>query len=168
VAKQFYEFLPTNFTIKLKNTGNVHIAPRGNIFIDQGNTHDLAILEVNSEKGNILPSSNRNFEAKWQDGFPVYREKIKDGRTSLDEQNNIEYELKWNWQDASKLRFGKYTAKLLLVYDDGHRDVPLEGEVLFWVVPWRMLIALFVIAIFFFAGLRSTFKSIWRKIFRRK
>jgi hypothetical protein len=49
--RAFYEFLPTTFTVRLKNTGNVHIAPRGNIFIDRGNTRDIAILEINREKG---------------------------------------------------------------------------------------------------------------------
>ncbi len=167
VSKKFYEFLPATFSIRLKNSGNVHIAPRGNIFIDQGKTHDIAILEVNSEKGNILPNSNRNFDASWTDGFPVYTEKIQDGKTTLDEQGNPQYELKWDWNDASKLRFGKYTAKLLLIYDDGTRDVPIEGEVSFWVVPWRMLIALLVVGIFFFIGIRSTLRNIWNKIFRK-
>ena len=48
-------------------------------------------------------------------------------------------ELKWDWGQASKLRWGKYTAKMLLIYDDGQRDVPIEGEVSFWVVPWRLI-----------------------------
>lgn len=144
VTKRFYEFLPTTFNIKLKNTGNVHIAPRGNIFIDRGNTQDIAILEVNSEKGNILPDSNRVFTATWSDGFPIYEEKVEDGTTILDEQGNPTYQLTWNWQDASKLRFGKYQAKLLLIYDDGKRDIPIEGEVSFWVIPWRLiLVAIF-------------------------
>jgi ABC-type glycerol-3-phosphate transport system permease component len=39
------------------------------------------------------------------------------------------------------LRFGKYTAKMLLVFDDGARDVPIEGVVSFWVIPWRLFIA---------------------------
>ncbi|MDP2838167.1 MAG: hypothetical protein Q8O53_02720, partial [Candidatus Moranbacteria bacterium] len=135
--KRFYEFLPATFGIKLKNTGNVHIAPRGNIFVDRGSTHDIAILEVNSEKGNVLPASSRVFDAVWNDGFPRYTAKVQDGKTVLDEKGNPVFELKWDWNDASKLRFGKYTAKLLLIYDDGQRDVPIEGEVSFWVVPWR-------------------------------
>ena len=147
VAKRFYEFLPATFSVRLKNTGNVHIAPRGNIFIDQGSTHDIAILEVNSEKGNILPDSNRTFTAIWEDGFPVYEEKVEDGTTVLDESGNPVYELTWDWNDASKLRFGKYTAKLLLIYDDGKRDVPIEGEVSFWVVPWRMVLYAIIIII---------------------
>ena len=147
VKKKFYEFLPATFNIKLKNTGSVHIAPRGNIFIDQGDTHDIAILEVNSEKGNILPDSSRVFEGLWNDGFPLYTAKIQDGKTVFDEEGNPEYQLKWDWNDASKLRFGKYQAKLLLIYDDGKRDIPIEGEVSFWVIPWRL--GLYTMAIVF-------------------
>ncbi len=165
--KRFYEFLPAAFRITLKNTGNVHIAPRGNIFIDRGGTHDIAILEVNSEKGNILPDSSRIFDTFWTDGFPVYVEKVQDGKTVLDEQGNPAHELAWDWSNASKLRFGKYTAKLLLIYDDGHRDVPIEGEVSFWVVPWRMGLALLVVSVFFFIGLRSTLRNTWNRIFKK-
>lgn len=167
VDKKFYEFLPATFTVKLKNTGNVHIAPRGNIFINQGSTKDIAILEVNSEKGNILPESNRIFNATWEDGFPRYVAKIEDGKTLMDEENNPVLELKWDWNDASKLRFGKYTATLLLIYDDGTHDIPIEGELSFWVLPWRLLIALFIISLFFFIGIRSTVQKIWHKVFRK-
>jgi hypothetical protein len=135
----FYEFLPVTFTVKLENEGTVHIAPRGNIFIDQGETKDLAILEVNSEKGNILPHSSRSFEASWHDGFPRYIPTEEDGMIQKDEQGTTEMTLRWDWQDASKLRFGKYQAKLLLIYDDGTRDIPIEGTVSFWVVPGRII-----------------------------
>lgn len=167
VDKKFYEFLPTTFIVKLKNTGNVHIAPRGNIFIEQGNMKDIALLEVNSEKGNILPDSSRIFATAWKDGFPVYTQKVQDGKTVLDEEGNPVLELTWDWDETSKLRFGKYTAKLLLIYDDGKRDVPIEGEVSFWVVPWRLLLVLLVVAIFFFIGIRSTARNIYNKIFKR-
>jgi hypothetical protein len=163
--RQFYEFLPATFTVKLKNTGNVHIAPRGNIFIDQGSTKDITILEVNSEKGNILPESNRVFDAVWEDGFPRYVKKIQDGKVVLDEKNNPVTELKWDWNDASKLRFGKYTAKLLLIYDDGTHDVPIEGQLTFWVIPWRLMSALFVVLLFFAIGIRSTLQKIWKRLF---
>lgn len=166
--KTFYEFLPVTFNVKLKNAGNVHIAPRGNIFIDRGDTHDIALLEVNEEKGNILPYSNRVFETNWKDGFPVYEQKIQDGKTVLDEKGDVVYQLKWDWNDASKLRFGKYTAKMLLIYDNGSRDVPIEGVVTFWVVPWRLLLVALVVAIFFVIGFRSTVMNLWNKVFGRK
>ena len=28
---------------------------------------------------------------------------------------------------------------MTLVYDDGTKDVPIEGEVSFWVVPWGLI-----------------------------
>jgi hypothetical protein len=34
--KRFYEFLPADFTIKIHNSGNVHLIPTGNIFITRG------------------------------------------------------------------------------------------------------------------------------------
>lgn len=165
--RAFYEFLPATFTVRLKNTGNVHIAPRGNIFIDRGNTRDIAILEINQEKGSILPNSSREFDTTWSDGFPVYEKKIMDGKVVLDTNGQAEKKLTWDWNDASKLRFGKYTAKMLLIYDDGQRDIPIEGEVSFWVVPWRLLVGTLVIALFAFIGIRSTLKNIWRRIMKK-
>jgi len=44
--------------------------------------------------------------------------------------------------------------------------VPIEGEVSFWVIPWRLLIGLVIIAIFFFIGFRSTVRNLWNKLFK--
>ncbi|MDO8241293.1 MAG: hypothetical protein Q7T51_04930, partial [Candidatus Moranbacteria bacterium] len=71
---------------------------------------------------------------------------------------------KWDFSQVSKLRWGKYTAKLLLIYDDGKRDVPIEAEVSFWVVPWRIVIGGLLIAIFVFIGMKSTFQNWYGKI----
>ncbi|MBP9697662.1 MAG: hypothetical protein KBD65_00495 [Candidatus Moranbacteria bacterium] len=163
----FYEFLPATFTVKLKNTGNVHIAPRGNIFIDQGSTKDIAILEINQEKGSIIPNSSRIFDTVWNDGFPLYENKVVDGKVVLDENGQAEKKLTWDWNNASKLRFGKYTAKMLLIYDDGQRDIPIEGEVSFWVVPWRLMLVAIVVLLFASLGVRSTLQNIWKKIAKK-
>lgn len=163
VGKRMYEFLPASFRIRLQNTGNVHVAPRGNIFITKGGK-DVTTLEVNPYKGNILPDSARIFEEQWKDGFPVYREKLENGNVVLDEAGHQVTELDWNWKDASKLRWGKYTAKLLLTYDDGTRDVPIEGEVSFWVWPWRVMGVSAVILFFAFIGFKNTFLGLFRKV----
>jgi hypothetical protein len=34
---------------------------------------------------------------------------------------------------------GHYTAQLLLIYNDGTRDVPISGSLSFWVIPWRLI-----------------------------
>lgn len=139
VNKNIFEFLPADFSVKLKNTGNVHIIPRGNIFITSGGKA-VATLNVNEAQGSILPNSPRTFSSEWTEGFPVYVPKMENGNQVKDASGNIIQELKWNFADASKLRWGKYTAKLVAVYNDGQRDVPMEGEVSFWVMPWRLVL----------------------------
>ena len=162
--RMVYEFLPVSFSVKLRNSGNVHVAPRGNIFLEKGGDKDIALLEINPGKGNILPDSARIFEESWKDGFPVYQERIEDGNAVLNERGEREIELHWNWQEASKLRFGKYKAKMLLIYDDGVRDVPIEGVVSFWVVPWRLLAGAIFIGIFFFIGMKNTLLRLWQRV----
>ncbi|MFZ5845073.1 MAG: hypothetical protein ACOY0S_01245 [Patescibacteria group bacterium] len=161
---KFYEFLPVTFTVKLKNKGNVHVAPRGNIFIDKGSKKDLAIVEVNPEKGNLLPASNRIFTSSWLDGFPLYTPKIENGKETHDSKGNLLYTLKWDFSQTHKLRWGHYTANMLLVYDDGKRDQAIEGKVSFWVVPWRIFGGGAIIALLALVGLRSVFTNLWRKI----
>ena len=166
--RKWYEFLPATFTVKLKNTGNVHIAPRGNIFIGRPGKKEDTIVEVNLGKGNILPNSSRSFDAQWTEGFPMYQNKEENGKMVLDEKNKPVQELVWNWKDASKLRFGKYQAKLLLVYDDGQRDVPIEGTVEFWVVPWRLVGGGLIITLFALLGIKSTLEKLWHRLFKTK
>jgi hypothetical protein len=167
--RKVYEFLPSTLTVRLKNTGNVHVVPSGSIFVGRGDGPEETLLDVNiRENGNILPGSFREFEVKWDDGFPVYRQKVEDERTVRDEAGNIVEELVWNWKDAAKFRFGKYQAKLLLVYDDGKRDVPIEGVVEFWVLPWRLMLAGFVVVVLVFIGIKSSVSNLWRNLFNRE
>jgi hypothetical protein len=141
--KKSYEFLPATFTIKVKSTGNVHVAPHGNIFISKGGKQ-VGVIDVNANRGNILPKGSRFFESSWQDGFPVYQTKNgSDGQPLLNKKGQPEKTLKWDFSHANRLRFGHYTAHLVMVYDNGSRDVPMEATVNFWVVPWR-LIAIFI------------------------
>jgi len=140
VEKRSYEFLPARFSIKLRNTGSIHTAPTGTIFINRGSSQ-VGTVSVNGTKGNILPASTRNFASEWTDGFPAYRAKEADGKAVLKEDGQPVYELAWDLGQLKRLRFGKYTATLVMVYDDGTRDVPLEATVSFWVIPWRMIFA---------------------------
>ncbi len=141
--KRIYEFLPAEFTIKLANKGNIHLASTGNIFIKQGG-RVITTLDVNQTAGNILPNTKRIFSAQWSDGFPVYTAVESGGKTQLDKKGNAVYKLKWDISKISHLRFGYYTANLVMTYDDGKRDVPLEAIVGFWVIPWRLIAATIV------------------------
>jgi hypothetical protein len=157
-TQKVYEFLPAKFTVKLRNAGNVHVSPTGTMFIKRGSSQ-VGTLNFNEERGNILPGTNRVFNMAWADGFPAYQETSADGKTKG--------ALKWDFSKVQKLRFGRYTAHLVAVYDDGQRDVPIEAEVAFWVIPWRILGVILLILLIIGAGIWGIGRVLWRAI-RRK
>jgi hypothetical protein len=188
VKHRVVEFLPTTFSAKFYNNGNVFIQPGGNIFVSQGK-HIVGNVLLNDQKGNILAGSRRIYKAEWGDGFPFYEPSRKQGKPALDRHGNEIQTLNWNLptnaeeaknavntsttnvtmekestNPLSRIRFGLYTARLVAVYSDGFgRDVPVISEVKFWVIPWRILLAFLVILLVFgFAGY-----TIVRNILRR-
>jgi hypothetical protein len=164
--KKSYEFLPASFSVKVHSSGNVHVAPYGNIFILKGKKQ-VGSIDVNPTHGNILPKGSRFFSAAWADGFPLYQTKTgPDGQPLLDKQGHPQKSLKWDFSHANRLRFGHYTAHLVMVYDNGQRDVPMEATLSFWVIPWRVIGFLLVIAAFVLIGLWSSFGKI-KKLFRK-
>lgn len=149
--RRFYEYLPVNFNVRIHNIGNIHLAPIGNIFIDRDDTQDIAVLVVNEEVGHVLPQTQRTFTASWVDGFPRYNYKMEGNTYVLDEQGERVKSLEWDFGNANLIRIGKYTANLLMVFDDGTRDIPIEATLSFWVIPWKLiLIALLVIILVLF------------------
>lgn len=134
-----YEYLPATFKLKLKNTGNSIVQPYGNLYI-QRSTQDsdpFSVLPVNDSRSYILPGNTKEITAEWLEGFPRYAPR----------DNSGERNLTWDWKDAGNFRFGRYTARVVAVYNDGTRDVPISGEVTFWVIPWRILLGLLVVLI---------------------
>lgn len=59
-----FEYGPITFLTRFKNVGSVHVQPKGSILIQDSFNNKVADLEVNAEKGNILPSSTRRFESE--------------------------------------------------------------------------------------------------------
>jgi hypothetical protein len=145
--KGHYEFLPAQFTLTISNKGNVIDQPAGNIFIQRtfNDSKPIATLPINREAGYILPATTRAFSSSWQDGFPVYATTVTNGKTSV--------HLTWDWKRFSGLRFGHYVAKAVLVYNDGHRDVPLVASTSFWVIPWRIVFAVLALLVIVVMGI---------------
>jgi hypothetical protein len=166
-----YEFLPAMFNVKLKNSGNVHVVPKGNIFIMKGKKQ-VATLSLNGEQGNLLPNSNRIYQVEWTDGFPHFEKTVEDGKVKLNKDGEAIRHLVWNNGPAGSkdvkphLRMGKYTAHVVAVYDDGTRDVPVEAEVEFWVIPWRLLIGLVVVLLLVGVGTYSLTRGTWQRVAR--
>lgn len=161
-SRKMYEYLPAEISVKLRNTGNTLVQPEGTIYIQRGSNdaEPLSTIALNPTNGYILPNTNRILTTSWSDGFPRYE-------TKTDEAGQQHKKLVWNWGDISKLRVGKYTAKVIAVYDDGSRDVPVVAEVSFWVFPWRLFLVLFVVVLLVVVGLIVTVRGSARVIKRR-
>ena len=145
VGNYINEYLPVNFNVELENTGNVHIRPKGNIFISGNGQDNISSIEVNPGNGAIIPDTTRTFEPLWANGFIVRETTTVDGEQVT--------KLKINWNQLTDFRFGKYTANLIMVYDNGERDVPIEGSVAFWVIPWKVIVGgiIFIVVILIIA-----------------
>jgi hypothetical protein len=159
--KKVYEFLPTTFYVKLADVGNVHAIPAGSIFLQHG-SKQLDTLDLNPSLGNILPGTQRIYTVKWDNGWPHYANVTENDKIKLDKNGNPIQRLVWDIGQIGRIRIGHYTAHLLAIYDDGHRDVPIEATVSFWVIPWRFLLALFVLVGLVIGGLYMFFRGAWR------
>ena len=159
----FYEYLPANFTVLLKNTGNIYLSPIGNIFIYKGSKL-VDTLYVNDAGGSILPGSQRAFNVTWSDGFPYYKEALFSGVPKLDNHGKFIENLSWNFSNITKLRFGEYSAKLIIVYNNGSVDVPISSSLNFWVIPWKLILIGVLVLILIGYGLLSLFRSVLKRI----
>lgn len=167
-SKRVYEYLPATFSVNIRNSGNIYLAPTGSIFISRGknSTHTLTTLNLNAGGGNVLPHSNRVFTVSWNDGFPVYEPKMANGQPVVDKKGNVEQKLVWNLKNISNFRFGEYTAQLTLVYTAQNRVIPVTGYVSFWVIPWELLLIGLVIVLLIGFGLWMIIRGIVRRILK--
>lgn len=70
--KGFYESGPVEFATRIKNNGNVHFKPRGNITINNMFGSEVAKLQL--DERNVLPGSIRKVGTVWDDpGFRIGR-----------------------------------------------------------------------------------------------
>lgn len=66
--KQNYETANIKFSTTVKNTGNVHVQPKGVITIKNFFGVQEAAIDVNQLSANVLPDSSRIFSSAWKDG----------------------------------------------------------------------------------------------------
>lgn len=85
----FFESAPVQFYERIKNLGNIHEQPRGQITIKDMFGQKLANLNVNLENRNVLPGTIRKFDQ------PLDQTVI-----------------------GNKILFGRYTADLVMTYGD--------------------------------------------------
>lgn len=89
-----FEAAPVNFMERLKNTGNTHLQPAGQVTITDMFGQKVAVVNVNLPPRNVLPQSIRKFEQ------PLDSTVI-----------------------GNKILFGRYTADLNITYGDSHQTL---------------------------------------------
>ncbi len=153
VTKRIYEFLPVEFEITVQNTGNIHLAPIGNIFVNDAKGGDVGQLYLNKANGLILPGSTRTYTLTWDAGFPFFELVKENGQVVLDNKGQPKHKLTWDLSKANLLRMGQFEGHLVFIYDNGERDVPTEATVSFWVIPWRILAVASVVGLLVLLGI---------------
>jgi len=132
--QRFFNRLPVQFWYRLKNSGNLHIRPFGEIEIKNMLGLTSAKVSLNPTEGAVLPHSIRRFETKWQKIEPP----------KIEYRNFFQNFFAEALAEARNFAFGRYTTRL------NFANIPEAniGEKLsFWVFPWRFLLIL-LIAIF--------------------
>lgn len=149
--KKVYDYLPAIFSVTLKNGGNTLLKPTGTVYIQRTSKSDnpIATMTFNASGAYILPDVTRTISLDWASGFPVHKTDSTTNKTKL----------LWNWSDLQHFRFGKYVAKAVVVYNDGQRDIPVEAEISFWVIPWKMLTVLFLLIALVVTGVVTIVKK---------
>jgi len=164
-GKSSYQYLPASFSVDVHNNGNIFTSPRGDIYISRtkgGKTIDT--IDINSGQGNVLPGTDRVFQVQWANGFPVYQLKRVNGQIISDKKGKPVEQLKWDITKVPEFRYGKYYANLVLVYNNGSRDIPINGEVSFWVIPWLLLLGLLLFSILVLLGLWTIVRNLIKRL----
>lgn len=136
-----YEYLPVNFFTTLENTGNMHIAPVGSIFIDRdpGFFDPVGTIEFNTARQTVFAGATRNFQNVWNNSLLVY-------------QNN---QLEVNFGEP--LQIGRYFAQLNIAWDAERGKDIATAVVEFWVIPWKLILGIILVLIIQLVLIRSYF-----------
>ena len=148
--KTFFTRLPVDFWYRLRNGGNLHIRPQGEIAIKnifgltvtrkpkedmdaaERRKYQYRFVDANPVDGAVLPESIRRFEAAWKKSEP-YDIEYRNFFQNFFSQAIAEYK---------NFAFGRYTAFLKL--PNVPESLSMQG-ISFWVFPWHFLIVFIVI-----------------------
>jgi len=143
--KKLFTHRPVSFSFALKNTGNVHLMPSGEVIIKNIFGRTLAILKVNPGEYYALPETTRTFTTQnWE----------PEGGLPKIEGKGFLAELK---REKAGFALGYFKADLNLEY--GKERKTGQASFGFWVLPWRILLIgiliLAVIILFFTKGIQK-------------
>jgi hypothetical protein len=157
--KRFFTRLPIQFYYRFQNIGDDHQKPLGDIQINNTYGRNVKILSANTVDGSVLPKSIRRFTSVWAEpGGGLKQEPVVD----LVEPPQLPFwaSVKEQW---SNFAFGRYTAKLKVVY--GTKELKsANSELVFYIIPWHLLSVAVPIGIVLLIILRFALKRYNRYI----
>lgn len=113
--KKIYEEANIDFYTKIKNLGDTHITPSGEIVIENIFHQEVARIPFNNNKQSLLRDNIGNYVDNWS----------MSGLLSPDK----------------KLMVGPMKAQLIVTYRSFQPGfATLNGQADFWIVPWKLLI----------------------------
>lgn len=135
-SQKFFTMLPVSFEYRLNNTGGDRVVPKGEIKIKNTIRLTSATLLVNENQGSVLPSSTRKFTVVWGQDLV--------SSANVKEDSNLGFfdiaQKQWN-----DFHFGWYTAVLDISW--GLTNQTANATFDFFVLPWQLLIIIFVVLI---------------------
>lgn len=119
--KNFYEYPTLTFDTRIKNLGDTHITPVGEIVLSNIFKQEITRIAFNPNNQSILRDNTGNYETLWNLGTFLTKDKA--------------------------IVLGPIKANLVLTYRTFQPGfAPLTSEITFWILPWKIiLIALVVI-----------------------
>ena len=150
-----FKSLPVDFTVRVKNDGNVYLKPMGTIVIKNMWGSVAGKVAVNEAGGNVLQDQIRKFDAAWVKNPNAV------GATSF-----------WGKyrQEKENYAFGSYTADLSLAY--GTAGKTLMASTSFLVIPWTVIIVnlaiIIIIVVLLYFGIQKYNKWILKKYGKAK
>src|SRR3989344_2994450 len=147
---RFFTTLPVAFAYRINNTGGDRVVPHGEVTIKNTFRITSAKLLANENEGSVLPNSARKFEVLWG----------SEPLASPEERGVGFFEMAGKqWND---FHFGWYTANLNLTW--GVTNQTANSTYNFFVIPWQLLLIIFVILfIIWFIG-RTWLKNYKRRV----
>ncbi len=120
--KNFYEFPNVKFETIIKNIGDTHIAPAGEIVLTNIFKQEVARIPVNPNSQSILRENSGNYQINWDfDKFLT---------------------------PDNKIILGPIDANLIVTYRSFQPGfAPLTATTSFWIIPWKYLIGLLLLIV---------------------
>ncbi len=118
--RPWYDSLPVEFYLRFENSGNTHLRPVGDIFINDWVGRQVAAVTVNEGAKSVLPKSVRRFEESWEHA------ELAEGTGGWARE----------WHNFA---LGRYTARVVLNYGQASNQMVTQ-QVAFYVWPWRLML----------------------------